>query len=178
MQIDRAAFRNIMAQFGAAVSVVTTEGAEGRCGFTCTAVCSVTDDPATILVCLNRKSRMNSVFKSNGVLCVNVLGASQQDLSTAFAGQTDVGMADRFAQDRWDTLITGAPALRDGVGALDCRISEIKECGTHTILFGRVAAVRLDASRDSLVYFNRRYHPLLVVPAYSRQGALTLTSST
>jgi 4-hydroxyphenylacetate 3-monooxygenase reductase component len=165
MQIDRVAFRNIMAQFGAAVSVVTTEGAEGRCGFTCTAVCSVTDDPATILVCLNRKSRMNSVFKSNGVLCVNVLGAGQEDLSAMFAGQTGISMADRFAQDRWDILVTGAPALRDAVGALDCTISDIKECGTHTILFERVAAVRVDASRDSLVYFNRQYHALPVIPA-------------
>lgn len=177
MQIDRVAFRNIMARFGAAVSIVTTEGAAGRCGFTCTAVCSVTDDPATILVCLNRSSQMNSVFKSNGVLCVNVLGAGQEDLSATFAGQTGVGMADRFAQDRWDALVTGAPALRDAVGALDCTIADIKEFGTHTILFGKVVSARLDSSRDSLVYFNRQYHALPVAPARSQQGTLALTNT-
>jgi len=169
MQVDRVAFRNIMAQFGAAVSVVTTEGTAGRCGFTCTAVCSVTDDPPTILVCLNRSSLMNPVFKSNGVFCVNVLGAGQEDLSAAFAGQTGVNMAERFVRDRWDTMVTGAPALRDAVGSLDCTISDINECGTHTILFGSVASVRVDASRDSLVYFNRQYHALPVAPVRSEQ---------
>jgi flavin reductase len=177
MQIDRTAFRNIMARVGAAVSVVTTDGAAGRCGFTCTAVCSVTDDPATILVCLNRSSLMNAAFKSNAVFCVNVLGAGQEDLSATFAGQAGISMANRFAQDRWDTLATGAPALRDAVGALDCTISEIKECGTHTILFGRVVSVRLDALRDSLVYFNRQYHALPVEPTASQQNALALTSA-
>jgi flavin reductase len=177
MQIDRVAFRDIMAQFGAAVSVVTTEGAAGRCGFTCTAVCSVTDDPATILVCLNRRSQMNSVFKRNGVLCVNVLGAGQEDLSAVFAGQTGVSMADRFTQDRWDALVTGAPALRDAVGAIDCTISDIKECGTHTILFGKVVSARLDSSRDSLIYFNRHYHALPVARARSQQGTLALTNA-
>lgn len=176
MQIDRVAFRNIMARFGAAVSVVTTEGAAGRCGFTCTAVCSVTDDPATILVCLNRRSLMNAAFKSNGVFCVNVLGAGQEDLSAMFAGQTGIGMADRFGQDRWDTLVTGAPVLRDAVVALDCTVSDLKECGTHTILFGGVASVRLDALRDSLVYFNRQYHALPVAPPCPQQNVLASAS--
>ena len=44
MTIDRTVFRNAMACMGAAVNVVTSAGPAGRCGYTCTAVCSVTDD--------------------------------------------------------------------------------------------------------------------------------------
>ena len=37
----------------AAVNVVTTDGPAGRHGFTASAVCSVTDNPPTLLVCMN-----------------------------------------------------------------------------------------------------------------------------
>jgi flavin reductase len=167
-----------MAQFAAAVSVVTTDGPHGRCGVTCTAVCSVTDDPATILVCLNRRSRTNPVFRANGVLCVNLLGAGQEDVSAVFAGQSGIDTADRFVQGRWDTLVTGAPVFRDGIGALDCSIVEIKECGTHTIMFGHVTAVRSGSLRDSLVYFNRQYHALPVAPESFRLASLAFAGAT
>ena len=55
--VHRQAYREAMARFGAAVSVVTTDGPAGRYGFTASAVCSVTDDPPTLLVCMNRGSK-------------------------------------------------------------------------------------------------------------------------
>lgn len=59
----RLRFRDAMASLGAAVNIVTTDGPEGRCGITATAVCSVTDTPPTLMVCVNRNSTMNAVFK-------------------------------------------------------------------------------------------------------------------
>jgi hypothetical protein len=57
MTVSREQFRDAMARLGAAVNIVTTDGTAGRAGFTASAVCSVTDDPPTLLVCLNRSSR-------------------------------------------------------------------------------------------------------------------------
>ncbi len=54
------AFRQAMAHLGAAVNVITTAGPHGRCGITASAVCSVTDTPPTLLVCLNRSSAMHA----------------------------------------------------------------------------------------------------------------------
>ncbi len=59
----RGKFRNAMARLGAAANVITSNGPAGRCGITATAVCSVSDTPPTLLVCLNRSSAMNQVFK-------------------------------------------------------------------------------------------------------------------
>ncbi len=53
-EIVREHYRDAMARLGAAVSIVTTDGPAGRAGFTASAVCSVTDDPPTLLVCMNR----------------------------------------------------------------------------------------------------------------------------
>ncbi len=61
----RLRFRDAMASLGAAVNIVTTDGTEGRCGITATAVCSVTDTPPTLMVCVNRNSAMNAVFQKN-----------------------------------------------------------------------------------------------------------------
>jgi flavin reductase (DIM6/NTAB) family NADH-FMN oxidoreductase RutF len=42
---DKQSFRDAMAQVGAAVNIITTDGPAGRAGFTASAVCSVTDTP-------------------------------------------------------------------------------------------------------------------------------------
>lgn len=54
--VDKATFRNGMSRLGSAVNVVTTRYDDKRYGFTASAVCSVSDTPATLLVCLNRAS--------------------------------------------------------------------------------------------------------------------------
>ena len=84
--VNRQTYREAMARFGAAVSVVTTDGPAGRFGFTASAVCSVTDDPPTLLVCINRKNDSHPALLANGVLCVNTLAAGQEEISGVFGG--------------------------------------------------------------------------------------------
>ncbi len=50
-------FRDAMSSLAAAVNVITTDGPHGRAGFTATAVCSVTDQPPTLLVCITAVHR-------------------------------------------------------------------------------------------------------------------------
>lgn len=157
---ERQRFRDAMARLGAAVTVVTTDGPAGRAGFTASAVCSVTDTPPTLLVCMNRNSRLNPTVKENGRLCVNVLAATQQHLSDRFAGFTGVDSADRFGADEWLTLATGAPVLMDAVASLDCEVEEVLEKGTHSVIFAGVRAIRLGAAGPALIWFSRDYHPI------------------
>jgi flavin reductase len=49
-------FKNAMSLLTGAVNVVTTTGVSGRHGFTASAVCSVTDAPPTLLVCINNSA--------------------------------------------------------------------------------------------------------------------------
>ncbi len=162
--IDRQSYRNAMALFGAAVNVVTTDGPGGRRGFTASAVCSVTDDPPTLLVCMNRSSDNNAAFKQTGVLCVNTLAASQQALSPIFGGLTDHDMPGRFACAEWSQLSTGAPVLEGAVAAFDCRVAQVVEVGTHSVFFCEVEGVVFEAEHDGLIYFGRDYHRV-VTPA-------------
>jgi flavin reductase len=161
MTVSHQEFRDAMARLGAAVNVVTTAGAAGRWGITASAVCSVTDQPPTLLVCLNQASAMNRIAKANGVLCVNTLCAEQQDLSDVFAGRTGCAPEDRFATGGWTRLVTGAPVLEAAMVAFDCRITDILEKGTHSVLFAEVAAIRRDSGAEgALIWFGRDYHPV------------------
>lgn len=158
LPVERLIYRDGMARIGAAVNVITTASAQGRFGFTASAVCSVTDDPPTLLVCMNRTASARGEFVVGGPLCVNTLAADQQDISTAFA--SGGGMALRFASARWTRLATGAPVLEQAAASFDGLITNIVEVGTHSVLFCEVEAVQLGDTAHGLVYFNRRYHPL------------------
>ena len=152
-----------MARMGAAVSVVTTGTVAEPVGFTASAVCSVTDAPPTLLVCLNRSSRARPAFVAEGAVCVNVLSDTQRVLSERFAAPSE--MAERFKTGHWSTLETGAPVLEEALCSFDCRIERIVEVGTHSVLFGVVQAVRLGGDIGGLVYFNRAYHHLPYISA-------------
>lgn len=149
-----------MSRLGAAVNIITTDGAAGRAGFTASAVCSVTDEPPTLLVCLNRSASVYQAFKGNGVLCVNVLGAGHQDISNLFGGKTPNN--ERFASGHWSTGASGSPLLEDASVSFDCRLSQITEVGTHDILICEVTSIRVSEEVHSLIYFNRGYHELSV----------------
>src|SRR6516164_4980210 len=104
MMVMATEFRNAMSRLGAAVNVITTDGPAGLGGFTASAVCSVTDSPPTLLVCINQSSFQYARFEQNGVLCVNVLGADQEDVSRLFSGQIKASIEERFAQTEHERL--------------------------------------------------------------------------
>ena len=155
--VDINAFRDGMAMLASAVTVVTTGGPQGQAGFTATAVSSVTDQPPTLLVCMNRGSYAHPMFIGNGTLCVNVLASDQQSLSGLFADR-NVTMDERFARVGWQALDTGSPALDGALVSFDCRIVQTHDVGSHSVFYCQVEGVRQGASRSGLVYFNRGYH--------------------
>src|SRR5205085_4721706 len=85
---EPAAFREAMSRLGAAVHVITTAGPGGKIGTTATAVCSVSDAPPTLLVCLNRRGRTNPIVAEDGVFCVHILSAAQSEIAHSFACRT------------------------------------------------------------------------------------------
>ncbi len=158
MSIDSTTFRDAMSCVGAAVNIITTDGPAGRAGFTASAVCSVTDSPPTLLVCLNRSASVWPVFSNNQALCVNTLAAGQEALSNLFGGKTP--MEARFAAASWQQGETGCPRLTDALASFDCRISQVVSVGTHDILFCQIVDITRHPTPEGLVWFDRRYHAL------------------
>ncbi|TCR02985.1 flavin reductase [Neorhizobium sp. JUb45] len=149
-------YRNAMAKLGAAVHIVTTSGAAGRAGFAATAVCSVSDNPPTLLVCLNKTSSAYWPVKGNGTICVNVLSSDHQDLSRLFGGKTPV--EERFAGASWTELPSGGLALDGALASFDCEITSVADGHSHDILICRVLETQVSDGGQSLIYLNRGYH--------------------
>ncbi len=156
----RDGFREAMARLGAAVNVITTDGRAGRAGFTATAVCSLSANPPSILVCMNRGSAQNPVFRENAVLCVNILAEDQRSLSERFAGVTRESTADRFAAAQWERAQTGSPMLIGAVANVDARISQVVETATHDVMICVVTQTMVNDKEAALVYCGRAYHGL------------------
>jgi flavin reductase len=153
-------YREAMSRLGAAVNIITTHTPDGDAGFTASAVCSVTDTPPTLLVCMNRNAKLNPVFKAAGILCVNVLAPEHEELSPIFASIGDIPMPERFALANWRRLKTGCPVLETAAASFDCTIDQITEIGTHSVLFCTVQAINLGNATSGLIYHGRSYHPI------------------
>lgn len=154
--IEAVDFKNAMSKLTTAVNVVTTEGKSGLHGFTASAVCSVTDTPPTLLVCMNQSSRSHDYFVENKVLSVNVLAAQHEQISNAFASK--LSSDERFQYGKWSSLATGSPVLEHALASFDCEIEHIQQVGTHSVFICRVVAMQQSQQDESLIYFNRAYH--------------------
>ena len=148
-----------MSEAAATVSVVTTDGPAGRAGVTVSAMCSVSADPPTILVCVHHLSPACEAIRENGAFCVNVLGDGQSAISDTFAGRAPTPGGDKFACAEWRALATGAPALDDPLVALDCRLVEHLRQGSHYVFIGEVADIALGDGAP-LIYAKRAYRGL------------------
>jgi cob(II)yrinic acid a,c-diamide reductase len=157
--IDPQDYRAAMRQFPAAVHVATTNGIAGKRGITVSAATSVSDRPATLLICVNRDHAQNHLFKDNGCFALNTLAADQIAIARAFA-DGKMSLDERFSQGRWGTLTTGAPCLNDAAVVFDCEIIDSAEMATHTVIYGQVKAMRVDEEKGNLLYANRHYRGL------------------
>lgn len=157
-ELLRTGFRNAMSRLGAAVNIVTTDGPGGRTGFAATAVCSVSDTPPSLLICMNRNSSAYWPVIENGVLCVNVTGDTHRPVCQLFGGKTPA--AERFALGSWTTIETGSPVLENALEAFDCRITEIHSSGSHDVIICEVLALKPRSEGRGLVYFDRAYHSI------------------
>lgn len=153
--VDKATFRDGMSRLGAAVNVVTTRYGGKRYGFTASAVCSVSDTPATLLVCINRASSCFHAFENARHFCINTLMPGQEDISSLCGGKTP--MEDRFALGEWREGLTGIPVLANASASFECELTNAVDEATHRIIFGRVIDIRENEEQATLLYCMRRY---------------------
>lgn len=157
---DPVLYRNGMARYAGHVQLVTTEYQGVRRGVTVTAACSVSDNPPSVLVCLNRSNQSNEIFEKSGFFALNSLAAHHQPLASAFAGLAGVATENRFGLAEWLKLKTGAPVLSDAVVSFDCRLTEIKPASTHFVMFGEVVDVHFGPANPALIYLDRGFRTL------------------
>ena len=159
--VDEAAFRTANRKVASSVTVITTRAGKVRHGLTATAVCSVTADPPTMLICVNRSASAEKFIQESGVFAINFLTEEQHKVASLFS-TSSLAPEERFAEGQWRSLKTGSPVLEGSLASFDCVVEEMLLQGTHHIYFGRVvAATSLD--QGALIYRDGSFRRLAPV---------------
>lgn len=160
----RSSFIDGMSRVATSVTIVTTDGAAGRFGLTVSAMSSVTADPPTLLICVNRRNPMDAAIRENGVFGVNALRADQRWVAETFAGRPRNGSPYDFHAGAWHIEKTGSPLLTGACAWFDCVLIAAHHVGTHTIAIGRVMASGAEPGTP-LIYGRRSFGELVQLPA-------------
>ena len=150
-----------MRRLASGVTVITTLDDEGnRHAMTATSVTSLSDSPASLLICVNKSSSLFPVLKAGAKFCVNVLSAGMDDISGHCAGK-EKGEG-RFTLGQWEAHEEyKLPYLKDAQAAFFCENDKIDEYGTHLICIGKIVEVKTASDTlEPLVFLNGKYHSL------------------
>jgi flavin reductase (DIM6/NTAB) family NADH-FMN oxidoreductase RutF len=161
IEIDREVsshdFRSAMRRLAGGVSVITAGQGNDITGMTVTSVSSLSVDPPTLIVSINRESSSWPLLKRHGFFGVNILTADQLDIAERFSGKDGLKGAARFAGTQWITRVSGVPLLAGALSAIECEVEDIVARHSHAIVIGRVLDIQLSARSAALAYWQGQY---------------------
>ena len=153
------AYRSAMRHVAATVYAVTTGAGGDRYGILATAVSSLSFDPPSLLVCVNRAASLHAPLASAETFAVNVLGLGNRDVAEHFMR----GGSDRFAVGQWNVWL-GVPVLESAQSSFVCRRAHCHDFGTHSIFIGELIAAQHRADAAPLTYYDRHYIDISEAP--------------
>lgn len=131
-----AAFKAAMRRMASTVSVVTSGSGGSFNGMTATAVCSVSADPPSLLIVVNKANRSHALIERSGAYTVNTLSDEQERLAAHFASTP----TEPFADVPYTLGPNQCPIIEHCTSYLACLVEQQTGFGTHSIFIGRVVA--------------------------------------
>lgn len=147
--------RNAFGNFGTGVVVIAIRDPDiGARGVTINSFSSVSLEPALLSWCLDNNSDMMRAIADCGRFSVNVLAASQMDLSNRLARPGDHAIrSEEYRLGEHDTVL-----LHGALAHFECHVHETFQVGDHVMFIGGIDAAHFCAEkRDPLLYFRGGY---------------------
>jgi flavin reductase (DIM6/NTAB) family NADH-FMN oxidoreductase RutF len=154
------AFRAAMRHVAATVYAVTTGHVGERHGILATAVSSLSFEPPSLLVCVNRAASLHEPLACADTFCVNVLGLGSREIAEVFEKARG---EERFAIGDWRQE-HGVPVLASAQSWFVCRTAHRHEFGTHTIFIGQLIDAHHRENAAPLTYYDRHYIDISAAP--------------
>jgi flavin reductase (DIM6/NTAB) family NADH-FMN oxidoreductase RutF len=142
--LDERTLREAFGRFATGVAFVTTEVGGTPLGLIVSSFAAVSLAPPLVSFCPSRASITWQRMRRAGRFAVHILEARHG----GFARRATPPGADRFADP---------DVLRDAVASIECELAAEHGAGDHSIVVGRVRAVRVSAGAEPLVYFGGRF---------------------
>lgn len=154
-EVIGSSFRAMMRKYPATVTIVTGRYEEVDHGMTVTAVTSVSMDPPSLLVCLNKSTYLHEMLLCQPNFAVNVLAQEQSGLSDAFSGK--LSPQERFQAGKWLRHESGLLTLVGAHAKVVCRRAAAVPYGTHTLFIGQIVDAFVEDATRPLLYEDARY---------------------
>lgn len=157
------AMKNGMRRLVSGVSVVTARDGNGRgYAMTVSSVTSVSDEPPSLLVCINKNTQIAPVLQLGQSMAINVLSQKHQDISILCS--TGEQNEARLKSAHWDVESGDSPFLKDAEVVFECVVDQVMPYGTHNIVVAKIVSVQVSKQDvDALVYANGVYQKVLPV---------------
>jgi len=150
-----------MRRLASGIGVLSTRTDDGeRFAMTVSSVTSVSDNPASLLVCVNTQLALEGHLSTKGApFVINILSSEQKAISNLCAGFE--GDKPRFSLGNWQQGRDGLPYLQDAQAAFFCESDQVMTYGTHHIVVARILDVQVgELAIDPLIYIDGGYATL------------------
>jgi len=142
------------------VTVVTANNASGeRFAMTASSVTSVSAEPPSLLVCINRTARIDHAVIETSFFSISVLAPGHRQVSMNCA-TPEAYPGSRFAEGDWQQdEQTGLYYLGDAQAVFICHKQAVHSYGTHDIVIGNVTKTLVDGAPEVRVlgYLDGKY---------------------
>jgi flavin reductase (DIM6/NTAB) family NADH-FMN oxidoreductase RutF len=150
-------FRAAMRSVASSVFLVSTSGPEGDAGMTATSVCSLSLDPASVLICVNRSNSFMRALEASGRFALNILSRDDETVAKAFG--SPLCRENRFTLGDWYEL-GGMPALKSSLSAMVCDVAGRMDYGSHRVFVGQVRQIDNHDGGAELLYCRGAFRTL------------------
>ena len=147
-------FRLAMRRYIYSVSIMSNkDNADIPNAITVSSVTSISMDPPSLLICINKSSRIHNSIELESKFCINLLNNKQEDLSNICS---DEDMYDqRFKDKNWN--LDGIPFLKNAQANIFCKVDKLTSYHTHTIVIGLVEDANYTDEISTLTYVDGDY---------------------
>jgi flavin reductase (DIM6/NTAB) family NADH-FMN oxidoreductase RutF len=154
-------FREAFRRWATTVVVVTYRDDDGRpAGMTATSMSSLSAEPPSLLVCINRETRAHPIIHRRGAFGVDMLSVVQRPIASHCSARG----RDKILRDAWlapDAPADAPPRLGASLAHLDCTLDRSYEAFSHTIMVGVINTVWINPlAAAPLLYHGGVYRPL------------------
>ncbi len=147
-------FRLAMRRYIYSVSIMSNkDNADNPNAITVSSVTSISMNPPSLLICINKSSRIHDTIELGSKFCINLLNSNQQNLSNICS---DEEMYDqRFKDKNWN--LDDIPFLQNAQANIFCKVDKLTSYYTHTIVVGLVEDANYADEISTLTYVDGEY---------------------
>ena len=147
-------FRLAMRRYIYSVSIMSNKDNAGNPNaITVSSVTSISMNPPSLLICINKSSRIHNSIELGSKFCINLLNNEQEDISNICS---DEDMYDqRFKDKNWN--LQNIPFLGNAQANIFCKVDKLTSYHTHTIVIGLVEDAKYADEISTLTYVDGLY---------------------